>query len=96
MGGDSDGLERRLVEVRGRIERACQRAGRAAGAVRLIAVTKNHPVETVQRLIDLGVRDIGENRVQEIEEKAPKLRGGIGLHVVGRMQTSMAGEGWRV
>ena len=94
MGGDSDGLERRLVEVRGRIERACQRAGRPAGAVRLIAVTKNHPVETVQRLIDLGVRDIGENRVQEIEEKAPKLRGEFAMHMIGHLQTNKAGKVW--
>ena len=94
MSGDLAGLDRRLVEVRERIERARLRAGRAAGAVRLIAVTKNHPVETVQRLIDLGVRDIGENRVQEIEEKAPNLRGEFTIHMIGHLQTNKAGKVW--
>jgi len=36
-----------------------------------VAVTKTHPVETVQALIDMGITDIGENRVQEIEKKSP-------------------------
>jgi len=84
----------RLHDVRERIERACRRAGRAAGSVRLVAVTKNHPVETAQRLIDLGVRDIGENRVQEIEEKAPRLAGEFTVHLIGHLQTNKAQKVW--
>ena len=80
--------------MRGRIEAACSRAGRAAGSVRLIAVTKNHPAKTVQALIDLGVRDIGENRVQEIEEKAPRLTGEFTMHMIGHLQTNKAGKVW--
>jgi len=87
-------LAARLSEVRERIERACLRAGRAAGSVRLVAVTKNHPAETVQRLIDLGVRDIGENRVQEIEEKAPRLAGEFTVHLIGHLQTNKAQKVW--
>jgi len=94
MSDDLAGLDRRLVEVQERIERANRMASRAAGAVRLIAVTKNHPVETVQRLIDLGVLDIGENRVQEIEEKAPNLRGEFTIHMIGHLQTNKAGKVW--
>ena len=94
MDDSGGGLAGRLADVRGRIERACWRAGRAAGAVRLIAVTKNHPVETAQRLIGLGVRDIGENRVQEIEEKAPRLVGGFTLHMIGHLQTNKAQKVW--
>ncbi|GBU21401.1 hypothetical protein R80B4_01290 [Fibrobacteres bacterium R8-0-B4] len=87
-------LAARLREVRERIERACRRAGRAADSVRLVAVTKNHPAETAQRLIDLGVRDIGENRVQEIEEKAPKLTGEFTVHLIGHLQTNKAQKVW--
>jgi len=87
-------LAGRLDDVRGRIERACSRSGRAAGPVRLIAVTKNHPAETVQALIDLGVRDIGENRVQEIEAKAPLLSGDFTMHMIGHLQTNKAGKVW--
>jgi len=91
---DSAGLSGRLADVRDRIERACARSGRPVGAVRLIAVTKNHPVETVQRLIGLGVRDIGENRVREIEEKAPRLTGDFTLHMIGHLQTNKAQKVW--
>jgi pyridoxal phosphate enzyme (YggS family) len=89
-----EGLAARLEEIRGRIEGACRRAGRPAGSVRLIAVTKNHPAETAQRLIDLGVRDIGENRVQEIEEKAPQLTGEFTVHLIGSLQTNKAQKVW--
>jgi uncharacterized pyridoxal phosphate-containing UPF0001 family protein len=87
-------LTQRLSNVRGRIENACLRAGRPVDSVRLIAVTKNHPVETIQGLIDLGVRDIGENRVQEIEEKAPRLTGDFTLHMIGHLQTNKAQKVW--
>ena len=89
-----DDLSERLRSVRERIGRACLRAGRPVESVRLIAVTKTHPAETVQALIDLGVRDIGENRVQEIEEKAPALTGEFTLHMIGRLQTNKAGKVW--
>jgi len=80
--------------MRERITAACARAGRGAESVRLIAVTKNHSVDTVQRLIDLGVHDIGENRVQEIESKAPSLKGDFTLHMIGHLQTNKAQKVW--
>lgn len=70
------------------MSRACARAGRSADSVRLVAVTKTHPAETVQALIDLGLRDIGENRVQEIAGKAPLLKGPFDLHMLGHLQTN--------
>jgi len=48
---------------------ACEKAGRNRGDVRLIAVTKTHPVKLAQAVIDLGQADLGENRPQEIVEK---------------------------
>jgi len=80
--------------MRERIAAACLRSGRGAESVRLIAVTKNHSAETVQRLIDLGVTDIGENRVQEIESKAPFLKGDFTLHMIGHLQTNKAQKVW--
>lgn len=85
-------LQSNLAQVRGRVERACAKTGRTTDTVRLIAVTKMHPAETVQALIDIGVCDIGENRVQEIEEKAPLLKGSFSLHMVGHLQTNKAGH----
>jgi len=81
-------LKQRHNDIRDRMAAACLRSGRPADSVRLIAVTKTHPVEAIQAAIDLGIRDIGENRVQEIEEKAPRLRGDFALHLVGHLQTN--------
>lgn len=83
-------MSERLVMVRERIERACAAAGRKSDSVRLIAVTKNHPASTLQDLIDLGVRDLGENRVQEIEQKVPQLKGEFTMHMIGHLQTNKA------
>ncbi|MDR0306135.1 MAG: YggS family pyridoxal phosphate-dependent enzyme [Chitinispirillales bacterium] len=92
---DNDfGLESRLQQMRGKIETACIRAGRRVESVRLIAVTKNHTAATVQKLIDLGVTDIGENRVQEIEQKQPQLTGNFTLHMIGHLQTNKAQKVW--
>lgn len=80
--------------MRERIEKACLKTGRATDGVRLIAVTKDRPVETVQKLIDIGARDIGENRVQEIEAKAPLLTGDFTIHMIGHLQTNKARKVW--
>jgi pyridoxal phosphate enzyme (YggS family) len=87
-----DFLRKNIDSLLERMQRACERAGKQRDAVRLVAVTKTHPVETVQALIDSGIRHIGENRVQEIEEKAPLLRGDFSLHMVGHLQSNKAGR----
>jgi pyridoxal phosphate enzyme (YggS family) len=81
-------LASRLAQIRQRMETACAQAGRNAAEVRLIGVTKTYPVKTAQTLIDLGIKDIGENRVQELEEKAPLLTGEHTLHMIGHLQTN--------
>lgn len=58
-----------LGAVRGRIAAACQSAGRDAGAVTLIAVTKTYPAQDLATLVRLGVSDIGENKDQEAAAK---------------------------
>ena len=85
-------LKSRLESIEERIRRACDRVGRRRESVRLIAVTKTHPVDTIQALIDLGVRDIGESRVQELEHKAPLLHGEYVLHLIGHLQTNKVGK----
>jgi PLP dependent protein len=67
-------IESALTEVRARIATACQAAGRAADAVRLIAVTKTFPAVDAALLTDLGVTDLGENREQEAGPKVTDLR----------------------
>lgn len=81
-------LSERLTAVHERIVSACRRSGRREDTVELIAVTKLHPAETLQQLIDCGVRHLGENRVNEIVEKVPRLRGDFVMHCIGHLQTN--------
>lgn len=83
-----ESLKQRLERIEEQINLACSHAGRDRNTVRLIGVTKNHDHSVVQSLIDSGVRDIGENRVQEILTKAPALHGDFELHMIGHLQTN--------
>ncbi|HEV7589182.1 MAG TPA: YggS family pyridoxal phosphate-dependent enzyme [Longimicrobium sp.] len=83
---EPDVLAGRVAEVRERIERARERAGRS-GEVTLVAVTKTHPAEVVRAAIRAGVADVGENRVQELEQKVPEVgRGAVRWHLIGHLQ----------
>jgi hypothetical protein len=78
-----------LAAVRARIAAAAARAGRAAHDITLVGVTKTHPPEIVEQAYRAGLRDFGENRVQEAEEKIPWLRDrGVDArwHLVGHLQ----------
>ncbi len=82
-----------LATVRDRIGAACQAAGRPAGAVTLIAITKTFPATDIRILSSLGVRDVGENRDQEAAPKAAEiadLRAELTWHFVGQLQTNKA------
>ena len=81
---DIDLMEERLVAVRGRIERAAVAAGRDPADVRLVAVTKTHPIEVVRAAVALGMEDLGENRVDELVAKHAEV--GARWHLVGRLQ----------
>jgi PLP dependent protein len=58
-----------------------------AGAT-LIAVSKTHPVARIQALYDRGIRDFGENKVQEMISKVPLLPSDIRWHLIGHLQTN--------
>lgn len=90
-------LQDRLDDIRQRISRACQRAGRRAEEVTLVAVTKNFPIETIQAAIEAGLTDFGENRVQEFVEKAERIPGQVmggevTWHMIGHLQRNKARE----
>lgn len=75
-----------LNEIENRIAAACQRSSRARQEVTLIAVTKTKPVEALWEAYEAGSRDFGENKVQEILEKAPALPQDIRWHMIGHLQ----------
>ena len=64
-----------LAEVEARVDAACERAGRSREEVTLIAVSKTKPLDQVMDLLENGVRDFGENKVQELCGKAGILEG---------------------
>ena len=84
-----------LSQVRGLIAAAETAAGRPAGSVRLIAVSKTFDASAIRPVIAGGQRVFGENRVQEAAAKWPALRietPGIALHLIGPLQTNKAKE----
>lgn len=79
-------IQENLQEVREEIRNACRAAGRKEEEVTLIAVSKTKPVEMLREAYDAGVRDFGENKVQEILEKAPQLPDDVRWHMIGHLQ----------
>ena len=68
---------------------AALRSGRDPASVRLVAVTKTFPVETVQAAYGCGLRDFGENRVQEFQQKIPRLHTPeAAFHLIGHLQSN--------
>ena len=81
-------------DVLARIARAAQAAGRAAGDVTLVAVSKTQPWEAVEPVLAAGQRVFGENRVQEARERwtGQVNAGALELHLIGPLQTNKAAE----
>jgi len=86
-----DPLAERLARVRAQLAAAAEGAGRRAEEVTLIAISKTHPAALVRHLIELGATDVGENRVQEAEEKITEVgRDQVRWHLVGHLQANKA------
>ena len=76
-------LKENYEEVQKKITEACKRAGRNREEVTLIAVSKTKPVEMLSEIYDLGERNFGENKVQELTEKEEVLPKDIHWHMIG-------------
>lgn len=77
-----------LKSVEENIAAACQRAGRDRSEVTLIAVSKTKPVEMLQEVYEQGIREFGENKVQELCDKIEVLPEDIHWHMIGHLQTN--------
>lgn len=75
-----------LAEVERKVCAACERAGRSRDEVTLIAVSKTKPVSMIEELLQVGTRDFGENKVQELVDKYEQLPGDIRWHLIGHLQ----------
>jgi PLP dependent protein len=83
-------LQDNIAAVEERIARACTRAGRDRAAVKLLAVTKIFPAEMICEAWAAGLREFGENYVQEMETKAPAVAAleGAHFHLIGHLQSN--------
>lgn len=85
------GIEQNLNNIKERILKAEQKSGRPAGSVKLMAVSKFHPAESVIEALNAGQFLFGENRVQEANEKFPEIILGkpeTCLHMIGQLQSN--------
>lgn len=81
-------LKENLTKVEENIQKACNKAGRKRSEVTLIAVSKTKPVEMLQEIYDEGIREFGENKVQEMCEKMELMPQDIKWNMIGHLQTN--------
>jgi hypothetical protein len=82
-------IEENLKRVKEALAAAAERSGRDAGEIRLIAVSKTHPVESIMEAVRCGIEAVGENRIQELEEKRRSWEGPpVDWRFIGHLQTN--------
>ncbi len=79
-------IKENLAYVEEQITKACERSGRNREEVTLIAVSKTKPVSLVDEAIDNGIREFGENKVQEIMDKYDTVKAPVNWHMIGHLQ----------
>ncbi len=83
-----DLLKRNIDSVHQKIEEAAKRSGRNPEEIKLIAVTKNVNPELINLAFDFGLKDFGENRVQELVKKINLVYSEVNFHMIGHLQTN--------
>jgi PLP dependent protein len=84
-------LRKRFEAVVNRVTKRAQQAKRSPSDIRIIAVTKTHPVQTIKDALAVGMSEFGENRVQEAEEKITAIgRDAARWHLIGHLQANKA------
>ena len=79
-------IKENLKKVEARVENACRRAGRSPLDVTLIAVSKTKPVSMIREVMETGIVDFGENKVQELCDKTEQIPEKLNWHLIGHLQ----------
>lgn len=81
-------IKENIIEVKKEINNACLNSSRNSEDAKLIAVSKTKPIEMLRDAYAAGMRDFGENKVQELVDKYPQLPDDIRWHLIGHLQTN--------
>lgn len=81
-------LAKRLQQIEDRLYEKCVKTGRKREEITLIAVSKMQPVEVIEEAIAAGVTNLGENKAQELKEKAEQISKDVNWHFIGHLQTN--------
>jgi len=81
-------IQENLMEVQENIRKACKRAGRSEGEVTLIAVSKTKPLSMIEEAYAAGMREFGENKPQELRDKAKEIKHSVNWHMIGNLQSN--------
>lgn len=71
-----------------RVKAAAKRSGRDADSITLVAVSKTKPLSDIEELIKHGVKEFGENKVQELDDKYETVSTPVNWHLIGHLQTN--------
>jgi pyridoxal phosphate enzyme (YggS family) len=82
--------------IKDEVEKTALASGRDPLEIKIIAVSKNFPAETVQEAVNSGIHVFGENRVQEAKAKFPHVKGNFSLHMIGHLQSNKARDAVRL
>ena len=86
MSGMTDPIAHNLANVTAEITAACTRVGRSPNEVQIVAVTKYAQPAWIERLIELGVRELGESRPQQLVQRAGQFATDVRWHLIGHLQ----------
>ena len=81
-------ISENINDVKNKIEKICIKANRRPDEVTLIAVSKTKPIKMLEAAYQSGIRDFGENKVQELQEKIPQMPKDVKWHMIGHLQTN--------
>ncbi len=81
-------IKENMIQVQDAITKACERSGRNRSEVTLIAVSKTKPLSMIEEAYACGMREFGENKPQEMRDKAKELTYPVNWHMIGTLQTN--------
>lgn len=81
-------IQSNVLEIQKRISESAERGGRSASDITLLGVTKTVDIERIRTLLDCGIKNLGENRVQELIPKFKGVQSKVDWHFIGNLQTN--------